>query len=522
MSELAVALGAFHFIRPVLLLAVPAVLALWWVIRRTATRTPPPQPGLAPHLREALTVGRSRRHRLRPIDGVALALVLATLAAAGPTWSRVPDPFVAQSAPVVVVLEVTPSMENADLSPSRLERAKQKIRDFLDIRAGARTALAAYAGSAHGVVPMTEDPGVVVPYLEGLAPDVMPSEGQVAVDALLLAQQLLAQQGTPGGILFVTDGMDPADVAALDAAPEAIAVLAMLPEGTGDRGLDTLGRPVVAATPDSSDLKRVESHLNAAFRQAMLEDSEQPWQDNGVWLAWPMALLILLWFRRGWTMRWAAAVILATGLSTPENARADGIADWFLTPDQQGQLAFNRKNYGQAAEAFADPLWRGYAQYKSGQYEEAVTTLERVDTAQAAFIQGMAQVKSRSYRPAVRSFELALDRDPDFPGAQENLETARRIVDYVETTREQSDTGEESGIGADDVVFDNEAARGTETQRDDKPEDTGTGLLTTEQWMNTVDTRTGDFLRQRFAIEAARRDPVPTTGAADSQAGDSQ
>jgi Ca-activated chloride channel family protein len=29
-------------------------------------------------------------------------------------------------------------------------------------------------------------------------------------------------------------------------------------------------------------------------------------------------------------------------------------------------------------------------------------------------------------------------------------------------------------------------------------------MLTAEQWMNTVDTSTGDFLRQRFAIEAAQ------------------
>jgi Ca-activated chloride channel family protein len=35
--------------------------------------------------------------------------------------------------------------------------------------------------------------------------------------------------------------------------------------------------------------------------------------------------------------------------------------------------------------------------------------------------------------------------------------------------------------------------------------------MTTEQWMNTVDTRTGDFLRQRFAIEAAQSTP-PATG----------
>ncbi len=123
----------------------------------------------------------------------------------------------------------------------------------------------------------------------------------------------------------------------------------------------------------------------------------------------------------------------------------------------------------------------------------------------------MAEIKSRGYRDGVRSFETALERDPDYPGAAENLAVAKEIVDYIEEVREQSDTGEEGGIGADEVVFDNEANRGAETQIE-APREGGDGLMTTEQWMNTVDTRTGDFLRQRFAIEAARGEAPDADG----------
>jgi Ca-activated chloride channel family protein len=506
MSELAVILDAFHFIRPLWLLLLPVIGALWWFIRRARTRRDVPTDGLAPHLRAALTVGTLSRRRLRAIDGVALALALLVLGAAGPTWSRMPDPFVAQSAPVVVALKVTPSMEESDVAPSRLERGKQKVRDLLELRAGARTALVAYAGSAHVVVPMTEDPTVMAPYLEGLTPEVMPQEGALAGDALQLAVELLAQEEVPGGVLFVADALDPADVAALEGpqAP-ALAVLAMLPEGTRDRGLDQLSdTPVVPVTPDDDDIRRIDRTLNAAYRQAMLENADQPWQDRAHWLAWPAALLTALWFRRGWTMRWVAIAALALGLAAPQPARADGVADWFLTPDQQGRLAYQRKGYTRASELFIDPLWRGYALYRDGQYEEAAEVLSRVDTAESAFIQGMAYIKSRSYRDGVRAFETTLERDPDYPNAADNLAVAREIVDYIERVREQSDTGEEAGIGADEVVLDNESRRGAETLMK-APQEDGAGLMTTEQWMNTVDTRTGDFLRQRFAIEAARR-----------------
>jgi Ca-activated chloride channel family protein len=188
-------------------------------------------------------------------------------------------------------------------------------------------------------------------------------------------------------------------------------------------------------------------------------------------------------------------------MQAPNPAQAD-MVDWFLTPDQQGRLAYQQSDYERAAELFTDPLWRGYALYRDGQYEEAAEVLIRVETAEAAFIQGMAYVKSRSYRDGARAFQTALDRDPNYPQAAGNLAVAQEIVAYIERVQEQSDTGQEEE--ADDVVFDNEDDRGTETQME-VPQEDGEGLLTTEQWMNTVDTRTGDFLRQRFAIEAARR-----------------
>ena len=82
-----------------------------------------------------------------------------------------------------------------------------------------------------------------------------------------------------------------------------------------------------------------------------------------------------------------------------------------------------------------------------------------------------------------------------------NREVALAIVEYVETAREQSDTGEERGIGADDVVFDKEAARGAETQIEAPKE--GAAPLTAEQWIQSIDTDMGDFLRSRFLLDNA-------------------
>ena len=69
----------------------------------------------------------------------------------------------------------------------------------------------------------------------------------------------------------------------------------------------------------------------------------------------------------------------------------------------------------------------------------------------------------------------------------------------METTREQSDTGEEAGIGADDIVFDNEARAGAETQIEAPQKDAAP--MTADQWIQSIDTDMGDFLRSRFLLE---------------------
>ncbi len=494
----------FHFIRPWWLALVPLALLLWWRVRHRATARPAPPAGIAPHLAEALTVGGGGVRRLLPIDGVLAAITLLAVGAAGPTWSRVPNPLVDETAPLAIALEVTDSMLDPDVPPSRLERAKQKITDVIAARSGARTALIAYAGSAHRVAPLTEDLAVIAPFIEGLSPEIMPVEGQNAGAALALAREALTAEEVPGAILFVLDSLDSADLPAF-ASNEAeggppVVFLALGDDASSDGLERAAGAVVVSVTPDDSDVRAIGRHVASAYRDALARDDRLAWADRGWLLAWPAALLVLIWFRRGWTMRWAGVVVLVMAGMQGNEAKASGIADWFFTPDQQGRLAFEEKNYDRAAQLFEAPMWRGYALYRAGSYEEAAEVYARLDTAEAAFAEGMARIRSRGYRPAIAALEKALERDPGHAAAARNLEIARAILDYVETAREQSDTGEESGIGADEVVFDNEAARGAETIIDD---DSAMTMETAEQWMRSVDTRTADFLRSCFALEAA-------------------
>lgn len=498
--------GFFHFLRPFWLLAVVPVAWLWWQVRPRRAVDSKATHGIAPHLARALTVGFEDGRRIYPIDGVAFTLALLVLATAGPTWSRVANPLLAQTAPLAVVLKVTPSMENTDVQPTRHRRASFKILDMIDRRAGAQTALFAYAGSAHRVTPLTEDPNIVRSYLSGLSPDVMPKEGDRADQALALAQAELARSETPGAILFVLDDLNPANVAGFNEGgsnrPPVIFFVITGQAAAIPQLAEIENASIVQLTADDGDLDQIERRVLSAYREALLEDNNQQWEDKGWLLGWLALLLFLPWFRRGWTMRWALVFVLIVPVAKP--VQAEGWRDWFLTPDQQGQIALNNKDFSAAADLFRDPAWRGYALLRAGRYEEAAEAYSFIETSAAASAEGVALLRNRKYRDGVRAFEKALERDPEDAVAQANLEVAKAIVEYVESSQQASDTGEETGIGADDIVFDNESGQGEEFQLDDEDTEGPATGLSTEDWMRAVDTQVGDFLASRFLLESVQ------------------
>jgi Ca-activated chloride channel family protein len=327
-------IDGLHFLRPLWLLAAPAILLTWWLVRRREVSRADVGAFVAPHLRDALTINRDALKGIRAVDGVALVMLFAAFAAAGPTWSKQASPWFAETAPLVIALEVSDSMRSNDLQPTRLDRARFKILDLVAARTGSRTALIAYAGSAHIVVPPSTDIDVLKPFLESLDPAIMPVYGAQASEVLPLAQSLLGEQAAVGTVLFVNDGFDASDIAQFTAFANqpGTPALAALIVGTDEGGVALLpdGSPVMAerggrldTSVDASVLRRVASAANVSVVRAgtgdgdirqllraiqsklqQTDDPDAQWLDQAWWFLWPAALLSLLWFRRGWTMQW--------------------------------------------------------------------------------------------------------------------------------------------------------------------------------------------------------------------------
>jgi Ca-activated chloride channel family protein len=327
-------IDALHFIRPLWLIALPIIVLVWWLVRRRDASQAKVGQFVAPHLRAALTVNRDARRGVRAVDGVAIALLAAAIAAAGPTWSKQVSPWFTETAPLVVAIEVSDSMRSNDFQPTRLDRARFKVMDLVAARTGSRTALIAYAGSAHIVVPPSTDTDVLQPFLESLDPAIMPAPGSAVGKVLPLARTLLGDLSAGGTLLFVNDGFDSGDVAPLAefAGQPGSPALAALVVGTDEGGVALMpdGSPVMAdgggrldTRIDASMLRRIASAANVTVVRAstgdadirqltraiqsnlrLADDPDAEWRDQGWWLLWPAALFSLLWFRRGWTMQW--------------------------------------------------------------------------------------------------------------------------------------------------------------------------------------------------------------------------
>lgn len=308
-------LSAFHFLRPGWLWLLPVTALVVWLIARRGDARRGWQKIVAPHLLTALLVNRQPTGRVQPLPVLAVVLGLGIVALAGPAWRHEPSPFTEDKAALVIVLKVTPSMLTSDLQPTRLERAVQKLQDLLARRAGTRTALIAYAGSAHRVMPLTPDAEIINAFARELRPELMPRDGDDPAAAVALANRQLEEARQSGSILLVSDGitMAEADKIAETMKPGRIPIVMLGavgfdPQSPEHRELAEAARAMGAdlefVTPDDRDVTAITARVERSLSAVGDTEGGTRWKDEGFWLVPVLCGLALFWFRPGWVVRW--------------------------------------------------------------------------------------------------------------------------------------------------------------------------------------------------------------------------
>lgn len=310
-------------------------------------------------------------HRIPAGRMVLLGLAALALgaAASGPRWVGPEAPPSPPTRSVVIALDVSASMQGTDVTPTRLGRGVEVVRELLAGLDGQPVGLLLYAGKPYTLAPPTLDHRVLEYLLGGVAPDVVSLEdpGTLPSEALREAGALLGtgaaprpaetDADAPRSVVLVGDGEagedeDAVADAARELAEAGIEVHAVgvgtaggselvLPVGyqRGGRLTDESGAPVIsrlredvlrrvaragggryAAGADAEGLRAVARSLEppAAATGSGEPGSALAGTDPGVWLA-AAALLLLV-----------AESLLDVRLPgrAPSPARSRGAAGW--------------------------------------------------------------------------------------------------------------------------------------------------------------------------------------------------
>ena len=461
----------FHFIRPFWLLAlIPyAVLIFtgWKNKLMQGNWSQVCDEELLPYILQDKAV----EHNRWPLLSSALAAFLAIIALAGPSWERLPSPAFRNAAGLVIALDLSRSMDAADITPSRLIRARYKIADILRRRKDGQTALIVYAGDVFTVTPLTEDTETVRSQLSALTTEIMPVQGSNASLAIEKAVELFKQAGlTSGGILLVTDG-----VVLEDALPVVrslkqykLSILGVgteqgAPIKTPDGGFlkDIVGNMVIskmkpeqlqklaeagggvfrAISPDDSDIEA----LLAVFDSQVEQQAETNnllldlWLDRGPWLLLLVLPLAALNFRRG--ILSLALVIL---LQTPQTGYAFEWQDFWQTRDQRAQQQFKQQHFKEAAKQFSNPEWKASAYYKAGEYEKSLEMLENIQTSDAFYNKANALAKMGKLQEALKAYQQALNINPKHEDALYNKKLVEKELEKQKQQNNQQQNNKSS------------------------------------------------------------------------------
>lgn len=257
----------------VLLLLVPLALVffVWRERARQRALRRIGQPGLV----DALRGDFDERRRGWKSALWLLALAALVLALARPAWGVGEQVFEAEGIAVMVVLDVSGSMDATDIQPSRLERAKLDARRVFESRQGDQIGLVLFAGDAFVQFPLTSDTLAALAFLDAANTNTITRQGTAIASALNLALETFDPRLTSEAvIILMSDGEKRDDRLGLEPVLDDLAQRGVIVHTIG------YGTPEGAAIPirdDDGDIigyrvDRADNIVVTRLEEEVLED----------------------------------------------------------------------------------------------------------------------------------------------------------------------------------------------------------------------------------------------------------
>ncbi len=467
-----------HFLRPWVLVLLPMVWLCWFLLKRLPS-TDAWQQLLSPHLYRQLLAQQTstpRRVWLPP-----LMLLLGIVAAAGPSWQKLPQPAFQLKRATVLVLDMSMSMRATDIKPNRVTQARFKALDFARGQLEGEMALLAFAGDAYVISPLTPDHNNISLLLPDLKPEIMPAQGSDFSGALKMADQLLQQAGyMHGDIVFFTDGFDSSQFTQirdqLSGLHHRVSILAFgnsdgapVQLENGELLKDARGSIVLPKVPlrqlqeiasltggvyahssfDDSDVQKLlalpELKLNDQAAQTQMQGDQ--WQDAGIYLCY-LLLVLGIWYLRQPQLFVLPLFIfilpqplqaqqIEEAIQPAAPAVAFGWKDLWHSKTEQAKQAYDAGDYATARQQFKDPLWQGNAAYRSGDYAAAAELFRQDNSAAGQFNLGNSLALQQDYQQALNAYQQAQTKQPELPGLKENIELVKKLLEQQQQQSKQ-------------------------------------------------------------------------------------
>jgi len=298
-------MSAFHFLRPEFFLFLfPAWLLVWWLLKQQNDESKW-RKVITPKLLKHLLVEPEQKYsKIAAPWHLGLVLTLLVLALSGPSWKLKESPFAQDNTKIALIVNVNKGMLTTDLMPNRLSRASMKIEDLLKERTDTKIALLAYSGTAHLVLPMTQDQSIVKSFTQALDPSIMPLEGNNIQDALMLAMEQLKSKGST--IIVLSDAVSPSNVKlALKEGFKDMNVIfwqmvssQLSNEADFKSSVSMLNGSRVKYSGDDRDVQAISSMIDKNFKNATQDDNSK-YEDGGYYLIPFIFIFLLFWAREG-------------------------------------------------------------------------------------------------------------------------------------------------------------------------------------------------------------------------------
>lgn len=218
---------------------------------------------------------------------------LVVVSILGPSFGGIKKEVKAVGKDIIIAIDLSQSINCADVQPSRLEKIKFEIKKVLDAFAGDRVGLIVFASEAYLYCPFTFDKSALQTLLETANSRVIGDGGTDFGKALELAEikfrenQISTKKISSKLVLLISDGEDfgeDTDDAISGLEKEGVKVFSLgvgtsegstIPDLSGDIIRDENGDPVMARLK-SDDLKKIASRTGGKYFEVTNDRNEVP------------------------------------------------------------------------------------------------------------------------------------------------------------------------------------------------------------------------------------------------------